>query len=207
MGLGQHTMSIRQLLPTLVVLVLLHAGLFGVAKGEDGLLKSQEETTSRLSEVPFHKERKPRSTNLLPHSTAIPDNRKRPGRGRKSRHRDEVSNRSWGMIERIRTDHTAPSEIRNRADRLEELLTRIDELESQLRAERQNFLRTHQEERNDLRRLRDRMEQIRHQLRSAREDAKIRNAGRLEELNRTINNARIQAQELRKYYQEAKERW
>lgn len=199
-------MSIRQLLPTLVAVVLLHAGLVGVAQGENGPLKSQEQTTSLLSEVPFHPESKGHDGYLLRDSRALSNNRQRPGHERQSRHRGELRRRSRGMIEHIRTDHAAPSKIRHRADRLEEMLTRIDELESQLRAERQNFLRTHQEERKVLRRLRDQMEQIRHQLRAARQDARIRNAARLEELDRTINDARIQAQELRKYYQEAKGR-
>ena len=104
------------------------------------------------------------------------------------------------MARRLMNDPNAPASIRERAQRLDNVLTRMEDLERELQNERKAFLQKHQAEREELRNLKERMEIIRQGLIAAREQAKADNLHKLQEIERSTKEARTLAQELRRHY-------
>jgi len=110
------------------------------------------------------------------------------------------------MTRRLIYDPNTSVFIRERAQRLNSTLTRIEDLERELGDKRREFLLQHQAEREELRELKARMERIRQKLEAAREQAKADNLAKLQEIKRSTQEARTLAQELRRHYRSQRER-
>ena len=110
------------------------------------------------------------------------------------------------MARRLIHDPNTSAAIREQAQRLDSTLTRIEDLERELRNKREEFLLQHQAERAELRELKERMERIRQNLKAAREQAKADNLTKLHEIKRSTQEARTLAQELRSHYRRQHDR-
>jgi len=108
--------------------------------------------------------------------------------------------RARTMAYRLLEDPNAPADIKAKARRLDELLTRRENLERELNDKRQDFLRAHSQELEELRQLRERGEILRQNLRSAREKAIAENMSAIQEMRRVTEEARETAQEIRQQY-------
>ena len=106
------------------------------------------------------------------------------------------------MSHRLLDDPNTPAEVKEKARRLDGLLTEHDKLEDELVAKRRDFLRDHQQELDELRQLRERAEVLRQNLRSSREKAIAENLPKIQELRRLTDEARKIAQELRQQYRQ-----
>ena len=117
-----------------------------------------------------------------------------------ARKRQKKLKRGRAIAQRLMNDPNAPASIRDRAQRLDSTLDRIETIEQELRQERQAFLQAHKPEREELRRLRNRIEQILQDLRADREEAKAKNLSKLQALEQSTEEAEAQAQELKRHY-------
>ena len=118
----------------------------------------------------------------------------------RTRKRQKRIKRGRAIARRLMNDPNAPASVRDRAQRLDSTLDRIETIERELQQERAAFLRKHEAQRQELRDLRDRMERIRQNLKAAREQAKAKHLPKLQELKRSTEEAESQAQELRQHY-------
>lgn len=108
--------------------------------------------------------------------------------------------RARNMARRLLRDPNTPSNVKTKAQQLDNLLAERDVLEDELVAKRQNFLRDHRQDIDELRQLRERAEVLRQNLRSAREKAIADNLPQIQEMRRLTEEARQTAQELRQQY-------
>lgn len=109
--------------------------------------------------------------------------------------------RARNMAQKLLQDPHAPEDIKAKARRLNELLTKRESLEREVEEKRQDFLRAHRQDVEELRRLREQGEPHRQKLRAAREKAKAENQPLIQEMRRTTQEARTIAQEIRREYQ------
>lgn len=109
--------------------------------------------------------------------------------------------RARNMTSRLLQNPDTPEDAKTQARRLSELLDRWDRLEQKLSGKRQEFLRNHQQEIDELRQLQERAERLRHGLRDAREKVMADNVADIQEMRRVTQEARDIAQELRQQYQ------
>ena len=143
----------------------------------------------------------------FPHAD-IRDDRPRPQRNhprwwsdkQRTRQRQRRLQQARELARRLIYDPNTSAFIRERAQRLDSTLTRIEDLERELGNKRGEFLLQHQAEREELRELKARMERIRQNLKAAREQAKADNLAKLQEIKRSTQEARTLAQELRRHY-------
>ena len=115
--------------------------------------------------------------------------------------RQQRIERARNMARRLLEDPNTPAEVKTKARRLDELLDQRGKLEAHLTGKRQDFLRAHQQELDELRQLRERAEILRQNLRSSREKAIVENLPKIQEMRRLTDEARETAQELRQQYQ------
>lgn len=104
------------------------------------------------------------------------------------------------MARRLLQDPDTPADIKAKARRLDELLTKRENLERELDDKRQDFLRAHGQELEELRQLRERGETLRQNLRSAREKVIAENMPAIQEMRRITEEARETAQDIRQQY-------
>lgn len=133
-----------------------------------------------------------------------PGFRGRPRREDFQQHREEQRRhleRARHMARRLLENPNTLQDIKAKARRLNELLTKREDLERDLDGKRQDFLRAHRQELDELRRLYERGELLRQNLRSAREKAMAENLPTLQEMRRTTQEAREIAREIRRQYQ------
>ena len=129
--------------------------------------------------------------------------RRRPGRG--PEFREEQRRRlehARDMAQRLLDDPSTPDEIKAKARRLTELLSKRESLARDLDGKRQSFLQEHAQDVAELRQLRERGEVIRQRLRTAREQVISENLPAIQEMRRTTQDARKVAVELRGYYRQ-----
>ncbi|MGH7964021.1 MAG: hypothetical protein ACRERD_19740 [Candidatus Binatia bacterium] len=105
------------------------------------------------------------------------------------------------MAQRLLEDAHTPEDIKAKARRLEELLAKRERLEREVEGKRQDFLRTHRQDVEELRRLREQGEPHRRNLRAAREKARAEHQPLIQEMRRTTQEAREIAREIRSQYQ------
>jgi hypothetical protein len=135
------------------------------------------------------------------------ENRPRRGAGflgerfeqRREQRRQRIE-RARQMARRLLEDPNTPADVKAKARRLDSLLTEREALENELVAKRQDFLRDHRQDLDELRQLRERAEVLRQNLRSAREKARAENLPKIQEMRRLTDEARRTAQELRQQY-------
>jgi len=108
--------------------------------------------------------------------------------------------RARNMARRLLQDPNTPADVKAKARRLDELLTKREGLERELDGKRQDFLRAHSQELDELRQLRERGEILRQNLRSAREKAIAENMTTIQEMRHITEEARETAQEIRQQY-------
>lgn len=120
----------------------------------------------------------------------------------RAQQRQQRLQRGREIARRLMNDPNAPASIKERAQRLDSTLIRVEDLERELQHARAAFLRQHQGERAELRGLKERMDRIRQDLKAAREQAKADNLSKLQEIKRSTEEARTLAQELRGYYRQ-----
>lgn len=129
--------------------------------------------------------------------------RRRPGRGGVPDDREDRQRRlerARIMAQRLLDNPSTPDAVRTKARRLTDLLSQREALGRNLDGQRQNFLREHSQDLDELRQLRERGEVIRQRLRAAREKALAENLPTLQEMRRTTQEARDLASDLRQYY-------
>jgi len=98
--------------------------------------------------------------------------------------------RARHMALRLLDDPSTPDDVKAKARRLNDLLSKREGLERELDGKRQDFLRAHSQELNELRQLQERGEIIRQNLRSAREKALAESLPTIQEMRRTTQEAR-----------------
>jgi hypothetical protein len=106
------------------------------------------------------------------------------------------------MARRLLADPNTPEDVRAKARQLDALLTKRENLERELDDKRRAFLQAHRQELDELRRLHERGEILRQNLRSAREKAMAENLPIIQEMRRTTEEARETAREIRRWYQD-----
>ncbi len=193
------------------ILAVLTAGPFFSARGQN-FIPPQNRPNQQGSQE--HLER-PNPTYTAPRQRPSPfprddirDDRPRPRRDRprwwsdekRTRQRQRRLQQAREMARRLIYDPNTSAAIREQAQRLDSTLTRIEDLEQELRNKREEFLLQHQAERRQLRALKERMERIHQNLKAAREQAKADNLAKLHEIKRSTQEARTLAQELRRHY-------
>jgi hypothetical protein len=110
--------------------------------------------------------------------------------------------RAREMAQRLLNDPSAPDEIKAKARRLTDLLSKREGLVRELDSKRQNFNQEHEQELSELRQLRERGELIRQRLRAAREKAIYEKLPIIQEMRQTTREARDVAVELLGYYRQ-----
>lgn len=108
--------------------------------------------------------------------------------------------RARTMAQKLLDDSNTPEDVRAKARRLDELLTKRERLQQEVESKRQDFLRAHSQDVEELRRLREQGEPYRRNLRAAREKARAENQPLIQEMRRTTQEAREIAQDLRQQY-------
>jgi len=137
----------------------------------------------------------------------FPRFRRRPGRGGGPEFREEQRRRlerARDMAQRLLDNPSTPDEIKTRARRLTDLLSKREGLARDLDGKRQSFIQEHGQDLDELRQLRERGEVIRQRLRAAREKVIADNLPTIQEMRRTTQEARDTAFNLRTYY---RQRW
>jgi hypothetical protein len=114
--------------------------------------------------------------------------------------RQQRLDRARTIARRLLEDPNTPADVKTKAQRLNELLTKRENLEHNLQGKRQDFLQAHRQELEELRQLRERADVIRQDLRAAREKATAENLSEIQEMRRVTQEARETAQEIRQYY-------
>ncbi|MBI3304161.1 MAG: hypothetical protein HYZ72_19020 [Deltaproteobacteria bacterium] len=109
--------------------------------------------------------------------------------------------RARNMAYRLLDNPNTPEDIKAKARRLTELLNKREDLERKIDGKRQDFLRAHRQELDELRQLQERGEILRQNLRSAREKAIAEDLPTIQEMRRVTEEARDTAQEIRRQYQ------
>ena len=193
------------------ILGVLTAGPFSSARGQNFLPPQNQ--PNQLDRPEWLEQ--PHQTYAAPwlHPSPFPHDdirgdRPRPQRDRpnwwsdkkRTRQRQRHLQQAREMARRLIHDPNSSAAIREQAQRLDSTLTRIEDLERELRNKREEFLLQHQAERAELRKLKERMERIRQNLKAAREQAKADNLTKLHEIKRSTQEARTLAQELRSHY-------
>lgn len=133
----------------------------------------------------------------------------RPGWGGRRRGRDFQQRREQmrqrleqarTMAQKLLENPNTPDDIKAKAHRLNELLDKRERLDREIDGKRQEFLRTHQQDIDALRRLQEQGERHRQNLRSAREKMKTENQPLIDEMRRTTREAREVARDIRLEY-------
>lgn len=114
--------------------------------------------------------------------------------------RQQRIDRARAMARRLLEDPGTSAEVKAKAQRLEDLLTKRDDLERDLQGKRQDFMQAHGQELEELHQLRERAQAIRQNLRTAREKAITENLPKIQEMRRVTQEARETAQEIRQQY-------
>jgi hypothetical protein len=109
-----------------------------------------------------------------------------------------------GLAQRLLDDPSTPDEIKAKARRLVELLSKREGLVRDLDSKRQSFIQEHGQDLEELRQLRERGEVVRQRLRAGREKVISDNLPAIKEMHRTTQEARDVAGDLRGYY---RQRW
>jgi hypothetical protein len=104
------------------------------------------------------------------------------------------------MAQRLLENPNTPDEVKAKARQLTELLNKREGIERDLDTKRQDFIREHGQDLDELRQLREQGERIQQRLRVAREKAISENLPAIQEMQRTTQEARNLAMELRHYY-------
>ena len=114
--------------------------------------------------------------------------------------RQQRLDRARAMARRLLEDPNTPAEVKTKARRLDDLLTKREDLERNLQGKRQDFLQAHRQQLEELRQLRERADTIRQNLRAAREKVIAENLSEIQEMRRVTQEARTTAQDIRQYY-------
>ena len=137
----------------------------------------------------------------------IPRFHRRPGGIGGLEVRKEQQNRlqrAREMAQQILDNPNTPDEIKAKAQRLTELLSKREGLARDLDGKRQSFLQEHGQDLAELRQLREQGEVIRQRLQAAREKVIAENQPTIQEMRQTTQAAREVAVDLRGYY---RQRW
>jgi len=108
--------------------------------------------------------------------------------------------RAKEMAQRLLENPHTPAEVKAKAGQLTELLNKREGLERDLDTKRQDFLKEHGQDLDELRQLREQGERVRQRLRAARQKVISENLPAIEEMRKTTQEARNLASELRHYY-------
>lgn len=104
------------------------------------------------------------------------------------------------MAQKLLENPNTPDDIKAKARRLNELLEKRERLERDIDGKRQEFLQTHQQDIDALRRLQEQGEPYRQNLRSARDKVKTENQPLIDEMRRTTQEVRETARDIRREY-------
>jgi hypothetical protein len=191
-----------------LIFLLSWRGSFSSASAQPLPQRGDEQFTSP---PPFGREGAPKAPPLSENPNLFGGRpwRRGPLRGDFQQRREERHRRierAREMANQLLENPNTPNDVKAKARRLSDLLSKRDRLEQQLEGKRQSFLHDHQAEINELRQLQERAEQLRGKLRSARGQALNDNLADIQEMRRTTQEARDIAQELRQQYQERRRR-